>query len=152
MQDLFDHAGVASMDDSMLKRLAIAHKEDRTQWTGRGPWKSVGKGDQVWSQENVGQQPSWVLFRCFCHGCLGVQWITPVPTGQPRVSRAVPKRCPCSTRQTHACRVRPRFVAVEDRRHVLYQMFWSPEAALTYVAHRYPATWDAWYFFGMIRF
>ncbi|CAJ1388237.1 unnamed protein product [Effrenium voratum] len=29
----------------------------------------------------------------------------------------------------------------EDRRHVLYQMFWSPEAALTYLAHRYPATW-----------
>ena len=31
----------------------------------------------------------------------------------------------------------------EDKRHVLYQMFWSPEAALTYLAHRYPATWAA---------
>eukprot|EP00439_Symbiodinium_sp_Y106_P010410 s452_g1.t1 len=30
---------------------------------------------------------------------------------------------------------------MQDRRHVLYQMFWSPEAALTYLAHRYPATW-----------
>lgn len=31
----------------------------------------------------------------------------------------------------------------EDRRHKLFQMFWSPEAALTYVAHRYPATFAA---------
>lgn len=31
----------------------------------------------------------------------------------------------------------------EDRRHKLYQMFWSPEAALTYVPHRYPAVWAA---------
>lgn len=54
-KDLFEHAGVSSMDDSTMRRLAMAHKE--------------------------------------------------------------------------------------DRRHVLYQMFWSPEAALTYVAHRYPATW-----------
>jgi len=29
----------------------------------------------------------------------------------------------------------------EERRHKLFQMFWSPEASLTYVAHRYPATW-----------
>lgn len=29
----------------------------------------------------------------------------------------------------------------EDRRHKLYQMFWSPEASLTYLAHRYPAAW-----------
>lgn len=56
-KDLFDHAGVNNMDDSSMRRLAVAHKE--------------------------------------------------------------------------------------DRRHVLYQMFWSPEAALTYLAHRYPATWAA---------
>eukprot|EP00931_Biecheleriopsis_adriatica_P049982 TRINITY_DN28923_c0_g1_i1.p1 TRINITY_DN28923_c0_g1~~TRINITY_DN28923_c0_g1_i1.p1 ORF type:complete len:574 (+),score=99.47 TRINITY_DN28923_c0_g1_i1:27-1724(+) len=55
-KDLFAHAGVASLDDSALRRLAIAHKE--------------------------------------------------------------------------------------DKRHVLYQMFWSPEASLTYLAHRYPATWS----------
>jgi len=30
---------------------------------------------------------------------------------------------------------------LEDRRNKLFQMFWSPEAALTYLAHRYPATW-----------
>jgi len=30
---------------------------------------------------------------------------------------------------------------MEDRRNKLFQMFWSPEAALTYVAHRYAATW-----------
>lgn len=30
---------------------------------------------------------------------------------------------------------------MEERRHKLFHMFWSPEAALTYVAHRYPATW-----------
>merc|ERR1719330_74671 len=29
----------------------------------------------------------------------------------------------------------------EDKRHKLFQMFWSPEAALTYLAHKYPATW-----------
>jgi len=29
----------------------------------------------------------------------------------------------------------------EDRRHKLFQMFWAPEAALTYMAHRYPASW-----------
>lgn len=28
----------------------------------------------------------------------------------------------------------------EESRHKLFQMFWSPEAALTYVAHRYAAT------------
>jgi len=31
----------------------------------------------------------------------------------------------------------------QDRRSRLFQMFWSPEAALTYLAHRYPATWVA---------
>eukprot|EP00928_Gymnodinium_smaydae_P089131 TRINITY_DN73134_c0_g1_i1.p1 TRINITY_DN73134_c0_g1~~TRINITY_DN73134_c0_g1_i1.p1 ORF type:complete len:610 (-),score=83.42 TRINITY_DN73134_c0_g1_i1:65-1894(-) len=30
---------------------------------------------------------------------------------------------------------------MEEKRHKLFQMFWSPEAALTYVAHRYPAVW-----------
>jgi len=29
----------------------------------------------------------------------------------------------------------------EERKHKLFQMFWSPEAALVYMAHRYPAAW-----------
>lgn len=31
----------------------------------------------------------------------------------------------------------------EERRHVLYQVFWSPEASLAYLAHRFPASWAA---------
>eukprot|EP00929_Paragymnodinium_shiwhaense_P088140 TRINITY_DN48353_c0_g1_i1.p1 TRINITY_DN48353_c0_g1~~TRINITY_DN48353_c0_g1_i1.p1 ORF type:complete len:610 (+),score=112.78 TRINITY_DN48353_c0_g1_i1:50-1831(+) len=33
----------------------------------------------------------------------------------------------------------------EERRHKLFQMFWSPEAALTYLAHKYPAVWASNY-------
>lgn len=33
------------------------------------------------------------------------------------------------------------FADKEERLHKLFQMFWSPEAALTYLAHRYPACW-----------
>merc|ERR1712137_595724 len=28
-----------------------------------------------------------------------------------------------------------------DQRHKIFQMSWSPEAALTYLAHRYAPTW-----------
>lgn len=37
------------------------------------------------------------------------------------------------------------YASAEEGQHKLYQMFWSPEGALTYLAHRYPATWASNY-------